>query len=227
MRLPEGRFGAGLVWTSALGLVALLGACGGDMTPDADGSAGDSAARAGAGGGGGGGGAGGAGGNPNDNPANKMDPTPEDLAHPQGWFGNNSISHRVDLPITGQGSVLQAQQLVDQLAGYDPGSLLRCSVSTDAGYQAAIDEIGGVTWGYGVRVLEDLSKPIFMAGLPHAPPPITFASVTATMSGLTISTGTPALPASVAPGANVMGGGAWGSPAMKIGLLRSSRTRTP
>ena len=91
--------------------------------------------------------------------------TEEDRAHPQGWFGNNTISHRVDLPLAARGTTLHAQALVDQLAGYDPGSLLRCAVADSAAYRAAIDALGGVTWGYGVGVLEDLSKPRFQAGL--------------------------------------------------------------
>ena len=84
---------------------------------------------------------------------------------PKSWFSAATASHRVALPVAGLGAVLNAQKLAEQLAGYDPGSLLRCAVADDAEYRAAIDALGGVTWGYGVQVLEDLSKPRFQSGL--------------------------------------------------------------
>jgi len=64
-----------------------------------------------------------------------------------------------------QGQVLSAQNLATQLGAYDPGSLLRCEVAQDSQYQDAIDALGGVTWGYGVGVLEDQSKPRYLAGV--------------------------------------------------------------
>lgn len=64
-----------------------------------------------------------------------------------------------------QGQVLSAANLAQQLATYDPGSLLRCEVASDPSYQDAIDAVGGVTWGYGVGVLEDQSKPRYLAGV--------------------------------------------------------------
>jgi hypothetical protein len=67
--------------------------------------------------------------------------------------------------VPAQGQVLSAQSLAAQLVVYDPGSLLRCDVSADAKYQAAIDQLGGVTWGYGVSVLEDQSQPRYLAGV--------------------------------------------------------------
>ena len=97
-------------------------------------------------------------------------PTPDELANPQGWFGANTVAQRVSLPVARLGSTLNAQQLAIQLAGYDPGSLLRCGVSDAPEYKSAIDKLGGVTWGYGVYPLEDLSKPRFMAGLPRPQP---------------------------------------------------------
>jgi hypothetical protein len=68
-------------------------------------------------------------------------------------------------PVPYLGQVMSAQSLATQLAAYDPGSLLRCEVAEDAEYQGAIDQLGGVTWGYGVGVLEDQSKPRFLAGV--------------------------------------------------------------
>ncbi len=81
------------------------------------------------------------------------------------WFELNTASKRVSLPMAGQGTILDAQTLVNQLAGYDPGSLMRCAVSDDPAYRQAIDDLGGVTWGYRIQVLEDQSKPRFQAGL--------------------------------------------------------------
>lgn len=80
------------------------------------------------------------------------------------WFEKNTLSLRADLSLPYQGQVLDAEQLAEQLQGYDPGSLLRCAVSDDTNYRAAVDALGGVTWGYGVRLLEDLSKPRIVAG---------------------------------------------------------------
>lgn len=70
-----------------------------------------------------------------------------------------------DFPIPYRGQVMSAQALAQQLAGYDPGSLLRCDVASDASYQAAIDALGGVSWGYGVSIIEDQSKPRYQAGV--------------------------------------------------------------
>lgn len=80
------------------------------------------------------------------------------------WFRENTLSLRADLALPYRGQVLEAETLAKQLQGYDPGSLLRCAVSGDADYSAAIDSLGGVTWGYGVGLLEDLSKPRIVAG---------------------------------------------------------------
>lgn len=82
-----------------------------------------------------------------------------------GWFADNTVAYRVDLPLARAGVNLSAQQLVEQLEGYDPGSLLRCDVADDMAYRAAIDMLGGTAWGYNVFALDDLSKPRFQAGL--------------------------------------------------------------
>jgi hypothetical protein len=81
------------------------------------------------------------------------------------WLAQNSISLRVGLPLAGQNQVLGAQALATQLAGYDPGSLLRCELASQAALDAAIDKIGGVSWGYAVSRLEDLSKPRLLTGV--------------------------------------------------------------
>ena len=75
------------------------------------------------------------------------------------------IAPGTDLSIPARGQVLNAEALLDQLENYDPGSLLRCEVADDPAYRAAIDALGGVTWGYGIAVLEDQSKPRYQAGV--------------------------------------------------------------
>jgi hypothetical protein len=77
-----------------------------------------------------------------------------------------------DFPIPYRGQVMSAQALAQQLAGYDPGSLLRCDVASDTSYQAAIDALGGVSWGYSVALLEDQSKPRYLAGAQKPLPPV-------------------------------------------------------
>jgi hypothetical protein len=80
------------------------------------------------------------------------------------YLNASTISARVGLPLTPQGTMLSATNLVNQLAAYDPGSLLRCELGAQAAYDTAIDDLGGVTWGYGIGVLEDQSKPRILAG---------------------------------------------------------------
>ena len=79
--------------------------------------------------------------------------------------GGTPNSGSLGFSVPGQGQVLSAQSLTAQLVAYDPGSLLRCDVASDPKYQAAIDTLGGVTWGYGVGVLEDQSQPRYLAGV--------------------------------------------------------------
>lgn len=98
----------------------------------------------------------------------------EPTAVDDAWLKGNTLSLRSDLPLPYQGQVLAAEVLSTQLAGYDPGSLLRCAVADDAAYRSAIDSLGGVAWGYGVSLLEDYSKPRLASGyqrpLPVAAP---------------------------------------------------------
>ncbi len=94
------------------------------------------------------------------------DATGPDVTMPvnEDWFKQNTVSLRVDLPLAYRGQVLNAQVLAEQLAGYDPGSLLRCAVADDNDYREAIDTLGGVSWGYAIGALEDQSKPRIYAG---------------------------------------------------------------
>jgi hypothetical protein len=78
----------------------------------------------------------------------------------------------LDFSVPSQGQALSAQSLAAQLVTYDPGSLIRCDVADDPKYQAAIDQLGGVTWGYSVGVLPDLSQPLYLAGVPKPLPPL-------------------------------------------------------
>ncbi len=86
---------------------------------------------------------------------------PEDSA---AFLQANTVSQRVGLPLSARHQVLNAQALANQLEGYDPGSLLRCELAGRGAFEAAIDQLGGVSWGYGVGKLEDQSRPRLMAG---------------------------------------------------------------
>ena len=107
------------------------------------------------------------------------DPDPTDPAHMDqqtptpakgSFFLANTVSQRVGLPLPSQNQRLDAATLAQQLAGYDPGSLLRCELGGQDAYAAVIDTLGGVRWGYSVSVLEDLSKPQFQSGFPRPLP---------------------------------------------------------
>ncbi len=88
----------------------------------------------------------------------------------------NTVAQRVSLPLARKGAVLDAESLARQLAGYDPGSLLRCELGGQEAYAAAMDALGGVRWGYAVTVLEDHSKPKFQAGFQRPPLELPLAS---------------------------------------------------
>lgn len=87
-------------------------------------------------------------------------------AYDDAWFKENTVSKRGTLSVPAASEALTAQRLMSQLVTYDPGSEIRCAVADDPMYRAAIDTIGGVTWGYRVAVLEDESKPRLQAGFP-------------------------------------------------------------
>jgi hypothetical protein len=82
------------------------------------------------------------------------------------WYAEATVSMRELLPVPSSSDVLRSGPIIEQLELYDPGSLLRCEVHDDPAYRDVVDAIGGVTWGYYVRVLEDESKPRFFAGFP-------------------------------------------------------------
>lgn len=81
----------------------------------------------------------------------------------------NTVAQRVGLPLAAYNAVLDAEALGRQLAGYDPGSLLRCELGGQAAYDSAMDALGGVRWGYAVTPLEDHSKPKYQAGFQRPP----------------------------------------------------------
>jgi hypothetical protein len=92
--------------------------------------------------------------------------------HPDSsWVGENTIALRHQVPAPSGGERLSAAALLAQLQAYDPGSQLRCAVQDDPAYRAAVDSIGGVSWGYSVSFLEDESKPKFLLG-PAIPQPV-------------------------------------------------------
>lgn len=88
----------------------------------------------------------------------------EPISHSEEWFQEQTISARVALPLPGSTEWLKAEQIRDQLVDYDPGSMARCAADDDSDYNGVVDELGGVRWGYSVRVIPDTSKPIFQSG---------------------------------------------------------------
>jgi hypothetical protein len=82
------------------------------------------------------------------------------------WLKSNTISLRNLVSMPSPAARLSASEIVTQLRNYDPGSLLRCEVQDDPAYRAAVDTLGGVTWGYSVGLLEDKSKPELRLGPP-------------------------------------------------------------
>jgi len=110
-------------------------------------------------------------------PAQPQTPDPTDPVHmdqqtptaaDKSFLLTSTVSERVGLPLPKANPMLAAERLAQQLAGYDPGSLLRCELGGQAAYASAIDSLGGVRWGYSVTALEDLSKPRFQSGFPSA-----------------------------------------------------------
>jgi hypothetical protein len=85
--------------------------------------------------------------------------SPEDA----GFFATSTVAQRVSLPLPVPGTLLAASTLADQLGEYDPASLLRCALPEQAGFDAAIDALGGVPWGHRIAVLEDQSQPSLRA----------------------------------------------------------------
>ena len=84
----------------------------------------------------------------------------------QDWVGENTVALRHQkLSLPDVGAQLSAEALIAQFQSYDPGSLIRCDVHDDPAFRAAVDMLGGVSWGYPVRFLEDESKPEFHLGL--------------------------------------------------------------
>ena len=80
---------------------------------------------------------------------------------------NETLAMRGVLSVPTWDARLTQGELTAQLPNYDPGSLLRCNLNENENYNAIVDALGGVQWGYHVSILEDNSKPIFQAGLPE------------------------------------------------------------
>ncbi len=95
---------------------------------------------------------------------------PVDPVYDQDWYLENTVSRRSLVEVPAASDVLAAEAIKEQLTRYDPGNLLRCEVEQDEAYQAVIDQLGGVSWGYNVRVLDDQSRPMFRRGYHHGYP---------------------------------------------------------
>lgn len=86
------------------------------------------------------------------------------------WLTQNTVALRKRVSVPSASERLLSDRINTQLKTYDPGSLLRCEVQDDPTYRAAIDALGGVSWGYPVRFLEDESRPNIRLG-PYLPVP--------------------------------------------------------
>jgi hypothetical protein len=92
---------------------------------------------------------------------------PEDPS--DAWLRASTVSLRNRVQVPGSAARLNAAALIAQLTQYDPDRLLRCEMQDDPSYRAAIDALGGVSWGHAIQFLEDTSQPEFRLGPP--PPP--------------------------------------------------------
>jgi hypothetical protein len=86
----------------------------------------------------------------------------------QSWFMEQTIAERGTLSVPYAHQLLTAEKLAPQLEAYDPGSTVRCRVHDDPAYAAVMNQVGGVEWGYDVRILPDTSKPLFKKGFDAA-----------------------------------------------------------
>jgi hypothetical protein len=82
------------------------------------------------------------------------------------WLKSSTVSLRNRVRVPAASERLKASEIVAQLKRYDPGSLLRCEVQDDPAYRAVVDALGGVSWGYNVQLLEDMSQPELRRGPP-------------------------------------------------------------
>ena len=155
------RVGFSLQASVLLGAALLMFAgCGGDTAGGANGTGG------GAGSGGTGAGAGGAagGGAGTDIDGGGID----GAVSPPSSLAAYTLSYRSQVRVPSSGAVMSYADFVAQVSRLDPLAAKRCPVSNDAGFQAAVDALGGINWTHPVDILKDLSQPPLYRG--HIPP---------------------------------------------------------
>ncbi len=86
------------------------------------------------------------------------------------WFSDTTVSLRGSMHVPAASELFALPALAAQQLVFDPGASLHCQVEQDPAYQAAVDAVGGVEWGYAVSVLEDQSQPRIISGF-YAPQP--------------------------------------------------------
>jgi hypothetical protein len=138
----------------------MFAGCGGDTAGGATGTGG------GAGSGGTGAGAGGAagGGAGTDIDGGGID----GAVSPPSSLAAYTLSYRSQVRVPSSGAVMSYADFVAQVSRLDPLAAKRCPVSNDAGFQAAVDALGGINWTHPVDILKDLSQPPLYRG--HIPP---------------------------------------------------------
>ena len=79
-----------------------------------------------------------------------------------------TLSYRSQVRVPADGTVMTYDAFAAQVSRLDPLAALRCPVSNDTQFQAAVDKLGGINWTHPVDILKDLSLPPLYRG--HFPP---------------------------------------------------------
>jgi hypothetical protein len=79
-----------------------------------------------------------------------------------------TLSYRSQVRVPSSGAILSYDDFAAQVSRLDPIAALRCPVSNNEQFQAAVDALGGINWTHPVDILKDLSQPPLYRG--HIPP---------------------------------------------------------
>jgi len=79
-----------------------------------------------------------------------------------------TLSYRSQVRVPSSGTVMTYDDFAAQVSRLDPLAAMRCPVSNDAQFQAAVGALGGINWTHPVDILKDLSQPPLYQG--HIPP---------------------------------------------------------
>jgi hypothetical protein len=157
------RVGSLLEGLVILGVAVAVSAGCGDQAATG-GAGGSGPGGTGTGGAGSGGTSGGASGNPDAGAApdaSSVDatvPSPADLAA-------YTRSYRSQVRVPASGAIMSYVDFATQVSRLDPLAAMRCPVSNDAEFQAAVDALGGINWTHPVDILKDLSQPPLYRGV--------------------------------------------------------------